>query len=187
MANGTCSVAGCGKPIKRKSLCYGHYMKQWRYGTPTPDFPPKWEDIRGQRFGALTVTAERDGRFWVCVCDCGAVVQRTLNGLRLSGDASACGKPGGCMWRVAAPGYGAAHDRVRSLRGSATEHRCVDCDAPAAHWSYNHDDPDELTGIVSGYRVTYSAHPDHYSPRCVPCHKRFDLDKQDALPVSDFS
>lgn len=28
--------------------------------------------------------------------------------------------------------------------------------------------------------VAYSMNPDHYQPRCVPCHKRYDLDRQGA-------
>jgi len=34
MNDDTCSVDGCELPVKRKrsGLCYGHYMRQWRYG-----------------------------------------------------------------------------------------------------------------------------------------------------------
>lgn len=34
MPDHTCSVNGCDLPVKRKrsGLCYGHYMKMWRYG-----------------------------------------------------------------------------------------------------------------------------------------------------------
>ncbi|HEY2639797.1 MAG TPA: hypothetical protein VGI66_07910 [Streptosporangiaceae bacterium] len=31
--------------------------------------------------------------------------------------------------------YGGAHDRVREIRGMATEHKCADCGQPADEWS----------------------------------------------------
>ena len=49
----TCALPDCDEPIKRKEFCYGHYMKQWRYGTPTPEFPSKVVDLVGQSFGGL--------------------------------------------------------------------------------------------------------------------------------------
>lgn len=30
----TCKIDGCGKPIKTKGWCDGHYKKYWRYGDP---------------------------------------------------------------------------------------------------------------------------------------------------------
>ena len=69
-----------------------------------------------------------------------------------------------------------------AMSGAASEHDCVDCGGSAYQWSYDHSDPDErvateppLTGIA------YSLNPEHYSPRCVPCHKRFDLGRLDAV------
>ena len=28
--------------------------------------------------------------------------------------------------------------------------------------------------------IAYSNNPEHYEPRCVPCHKRFDLGRVDS-------
>ena len=179
MTETTCAVNGCGKPIKRKALCYGHYMKAWRYGTPTPEHSPRWEDIRGRRYGTLTVVERKAGK-WICQCDCGDRAIRSAGELNRTGDTSVCGTPGR-HYRTDAPGYSGAHGRVRSLRGSASAHRCVDCGGPASHWSYNHDDLDELVEQVrGGYTVAYSTDPQHYSSRCVPCHKRYDLHRLDA-------
>lgn len=178
MNNGTCSVEGCVKPIKRGGFCYAHYMKNWRYGTPTPVHPPSWVDIRGKRFGTLVVV-ERVGSAWRCVCDCGEERITGAGGLNREGDSNTCGVEGRHL--RADIGYGTAHDRVRKQFGSATGHQCVDCDAPAAQWSYNHDDPNEMFDHkLSARPIAYSADPLHYSPRCVPCHKRFDLDRVDA-------
>lgn len=66
----------------------------------------------------------------------------------------------------------AVHQRVRALRGSARGWCCADCSNPAFHWSYDHTDPNEKVDPEKG---PYSVHLDHYVPRCVPCHKRFDL------------
>lgn len=177
---GKCAVDDCTKDAYRKEYCYAHYMKAWRYGTPTPQHEPAWTDLRGQRFGTLTVTEHRDGRFWVCACDCGEYARRTTNALTQYGDASTCATPGKHYYS-AEPGYTAAHDRVKRLHGSASEHRCIQCDSQAYHWSYDHMDPDELEyEYAPGKLIAYSAKVEHYHPRCVPCHKRYDLDRIDS-------
>jgi hypothetical protein len=173
-----CTLAECDKPVKRGGYCYGHYMKNWRYGTPTPEHPKRHWDLEGKRFGTLTVL-HRDGRFWVCSCDCGGTRKALSNALVQYGDINTCGMAG----RHLAPtcGYGAAHDRLRRLRGAASHHACVDCGRNASHWSYDHADADELLAYgLSANPISYSAKPEHYVPRCVPCHKRHDLSVRDA-------
>lgn len=170
-----CAIPGCGKPIKRCGLCYGHYMKQWRYGTPTPKFGPRWTDTRGQRFGTLVV-ADRVGPKWRCVCDCGETRIVSAGDLNRTGDRSTCGVAGKHL--DPRPTYEVAHERVRAAKGSASLYECVDCGNPALHWSYDRNDPNELFGGLnrSANLMPYSTDPNHYVPRCVPCHKRFDLD-----------
>ena len=178
MGDTTCSLKTCSEPTKRMGLCYGHYMKQWRYGTPTPDFPPRYTDLTGRRFGNLTVI-ERVGSTWACRCDCGAETNVRAGDLN-RGTVESCGDRS-THRRIESPGYGAVHDRLRVDRGNARDFRCVDCDQPAFHWSYDHCDPNELH-TPEGY--AYSVDPDHYLPRCVPCHKRFDLDRIDSALAS---
>ncbi|WP_203754723.1 hypothetical protein [Cellulomonas chitinilytica] len=60
---------------------------------------------------------------------------------------------------------------MRTDRGPAQAHPCVDCGLPARQWSYAHADPEEL--IQDG--KPYSLDPWQYVPRCVPCHVRVDL------------
>jgi len=171
----TCTIDNCTKPIKRKGLCYGHYMKQWRYGTPEPKHPATHAHLTGRRFGTLLVIARTNGA-WLCKCDCGKYRTARTGDLNRTGDASTCGIPGQHL--APTPTYAAAHERVKSLHGSPSTHDCVSCGQTAAHWSYNHDDPNELYAEgLSANPLAYSAHPEHYSPRCVPCHKRFDLDR----------
>lgn len=171
-----CSVPNCTKPIKRTGFCYGHYMKNWRYGTPTPTFEPKWQDIRGQRFGSLVVTDVRMGRYWICQCDCGATTKGDAGNLN-RGTLLSCGNSK-LHHRLEDVTYSAIHSRLAADFGPAKAHQCIDCDRTAAHWSYNHDDPAERIDYTMSERgIAYSLHLEHYSPRCVPCHKRYDLDR----------
>lgn len=170
-----CDVAGCDKPLKRKGYCYGHYMKAWRYGDPLHVPPQKYVDIAGRRYGGLTVSRRVDHR-WLCVCDCGNESLVTYFNLT-RGNSTTCGLPGGCLFRMDHVSYGAAHARVRTLKGRAAENDCVDCGDRAAHWSYDHKDADEVIGRAGqhGSGLRYSLDPERYEPRCVPCHKAFDM------------
>lgn len=67
--------------------------------------------------------------------------------------------------------YGAAHRRIYTERGPALEHDCATCGGPAAHWAYDHQDPNELTS-PEGW--AYSPDPNRYTALCVPCHSIFD-------------
>ena len=175
MDNDTCSIDGCAKPVKRKALCYGHYMKAWRYGDPLHVAHQPKVDLRGQRFGGLVVRdyQQRHGEAsrWLCDCDCGAVSAVRTGDLN-SGSVQSCGAVEHQLEETAE--YGAAHDRVRRLRGPASDHRCVDCDGAAAHWSYDHRDPDERRSATIKGCPPYSLNPEHYEPRCARCHRRFD-------------
>lgn len=179
MPEGTCSLPACGKPLKRAGYCYGHYMKAWRYGTPEPEHASRIVDVQGQRFGTLTVAERRDHQ-WLCRCDCGRTRLVSAGDLNRYGDVATCGhRP--THHRSEDAGYSAAHDRVRRDRGPIGEHLCTNCGDQAKHWSYDHNDPDELLEYgLSANAVAYSLNPDHYSPRCVPCHKRYDLDRRNA-------
>ena len=126
-------------------------------------------DMAGERFGSLTVTNERRGKCWVCVCDCGRIRPVTRRELLRYPNPS-CGDRR-THARADVVSYGGAHDRLDRDHGLAKTHQCVDCNGPAAHWSYDHADPDELTS-PEGY--PYSLDAGHYEPRCSSCHARFD-------------
>lgn len=72
--------------------------------------------------------------------------------------------------------YTAVHHRIRELRGSAKEYQCADCGNQAKHWSYNHDDPNERRELVGKYTLAFSTDLTCYSPRCVRCHKKHDME-----------
>lgn len=74
-------------------------------------------------------------------------------------------------WSGAEATYPAVHLRLARHQGRAADHACVDCGLAAAHWSYDHTDRNEKR---SPEGLLYSVNPDHYSPRCVPCHSALD-------------
>lgn len=168
-----CSVDNCAGAVKRGRFCYGHYMKNWRYGTPTPDHPQRWEDLTGRRYGTLTAR-ERVGGDWLCDCDCGETRVVAVGQLNRTGQRNTCGNKRNHLREDVE--YTGAHSRLRVQRGSASQHRCVECGDRALHWSYDHADPDErISQAEPTAGIAYSLDMDHYQPRCVPCHKRMDL------------
>ena len=171
-----CNVDGCTKPVRGKTgLCYAHYMRKYRYGSPTAERPKDRPhiDLTGRVFGDLTVVRYVSPGRWVCTCSCGATAT-PLTGDLNRGNAVSCGDRTAHQRRDVC-GYFAAHNRVTSDKGKASTHECVDCGRPAAHWSYDHADPEVL--IDSRLGIPYSMDPDHYQPRCVPCHKTYDLNR----------
>ena len=73
-------------------------------------------------------------------------------------------------------GYGAAHDRVKSVRGRASDYRCDEegCTSRAKDWAYDGKDPREKIGADHSTVLRYSADPAHYRPLCRTHHNRFD-------------
>lgn len=73
--------------------------------------------------------------------------------------------------------YSTVHRRIRRVLGSATQHRCAHCEKQAAHWAYDHKDPDAVTGRAGRDvpAAKYSLKPEHYFPLCRSCHSVLDL------------
>jgi hypothetical protein len=83
-------------------------------------------------------------------------------------------------WKGDDAGYAAVHIRVRKQWGPAREHSCLHCGEAARQWALNHDTPaDRLrTEVIHGGReVVFSPDPSAYIALCVPCHKRYDLER----------
>lgn len=74
-------------------------------------------------------------------------------------------------YRTPDTGDDAAYWRVKKVYGSATQYPCLDCDAPADHWTYDHTDHQERMGSNN---CPYSLNTKHYVPRCTSCHAKFD-------------
>lgn len=173
-----CMIDGCKQMSLMRSLCRKHYDRWHKHGDPLHVGKPgrrRQRDLVGERFGSLVVTAPTDGGRgrWECLCDCGnstTVQSGNLNG----GYVTACGDRQ-VHRRADVVGYSAAHHRIYRDIGKASEFACVDCGDQAHDWSYDHEDPDELIGDNHGIPMPYSLKPEHYDPRCVPCHRTFDL------------
>lgn len=78
-------------------------------------------------------------------------------------------------------GYEAAHDRVRQDLGSIRDHTCITCGKPAAQWALNHERAKGHIRYSTEKKyvgLPFSLDPTDYDPRCVRCHKRYDLDRE---------
>lgn len=147
-----CSVEGCEKKRTQLSWCGMHYMRMRRHGS--------LESVPRQCNTCSVDGCERpaQGRGW---CN--------MHLLRMS----RYGRLDARQYGTDDIGYSAAHYRVKSVRGSATNHMCTDCGNRAQDWSFNYSDPnpkyDDDTGMAYSPDVTY------YEPRCKKCHKAFDV------------
>lgn len=68
-------------------------------------------------------------------------------------------------------GYRPVHQWLNRTLGAAHTHSCSDCGKPAEEWSYQHNSADE---IIDDLGRAYCKDPACYTPRCIPCHRRFD-------------
>jgi hypothetical protein len=171
----TCSVGGCDKPSRRSlGMCIAHYSRVRRHGSPgSPEILSR--KARPSRRNTCSIEGCEEpchGREL-----CSSHYWRWLNH----------GSPGDAEFRTRGGdgvGYIGVHLRVSALRGVASAHMCQRCDKPAAHWAYDHLDPNEK--IVTHHRrqVPISLDPDHYMPLCARCHKRFDMAFRKASAVS---
>lgn len=199
MAKGMCTIDGCQNAAKTRGWCNKHYLRWWATGSTelkvrerTPpcsvDGCESVTEARGwcakhytrwRHHGSPMALLNRDQEDAIPPCRiegcekpmlargwCGKHYARWMR----TGDPNEIRAKG--PERSDMVGNGRAHGRVRQDRGWASTHQCVDCDETAAHWSYDHADPNELTSDKGPYSLDVW----HYQPRCVPCHKRFDLD-----------
>lgn len=192
MSTAQCSVDECTKAVTARAMCNSHYRKLLKYGTPTHT-QPRIADMTCDAHGCDKPRSKREwcGTHYLrmykhgdanyqrttyneCTIDGCARTPRTRTSphcevhyyrMRRTGSITLTST------RTASPSYRAAHSRIARDQGHAREHPCVDCSAPAQHWSYTHTDPDER---MSRGGQPYSVDQQHYEPRCPPCHAIFD-------------
>lgn len=168
-----CTAEGCTTKVRsaQADYCEMHYGRIRRNGH-LDRVAPEYRESRGICTIAGCDSADR-GPHGLCDVHY-ARLQRNGHPLALRGMSRGAGSDSP-SWRGADIKYNAAHTRVRAERGPARHHRCIDCGNQAAHWSYDHTDPEECRAEVG---LSYSTKPEHYDPRCVPCHKTFDLGRE---------
>lgn len=116
-----CSVGGCGKPVRARGWCSGHWGKWRKYGDPLHTVRPAKLALSGVRFGRL-VAVEDTGRrkqgqsVWVCRCDCGQSAEVQAGNLR-SGNTSSCG----CLQKEARGASSVRHGEAR-IGGHSVEY-----------------------------------------------------------------
>lgn len=163
MANGTCSIPDCGRKALMRTWCATHYNRWRETGVVGGPIEPRRKNV-----GTLC-SAPDCARPAVSVGMCSTHYQRSIGRNKLPLDAP--------VVRYGFKGdditYSGMHMRLKRWRGDAAVFRCIDCDEPAMHWSYDNADPDERIDALSG--LAYSTDTEHYEPRCVSCHARFDL------------
>lgn len=172
MNDRTCSVAGCTKPKRTRGFCNAHY-ERWRLLGTTGD-----AEIRAYGGG---ICAAGD-------CDRPSKVRgwclKHYSRVREHGDphrVTSRAMENNPAWQGDDIGYGAAHSRVRSAKGPASRHVCVDCGEPSEEWAYDNADPGEIRAPMDsllGPGCLYSTDPAHYQPMCKKCHMRFDRDRR---------
>lgn len=148
-----CAVDGCDAQSAKRGWCGKHYLRWWKHGDPIHS-PQTFTHCQIEGC-ARPPRSRTSGMCEMHYCR----ARRHGDPLTLVD-----------KHKVDA-GYRAAHSRVSRDRGRAATHQCIDCGVQAQHWSYRHDDPDEMT---SPRGQSYSLSPTHYDPRCSPCHAVFD-------------
>lgn len=202
-----CTVPGCDRTGPYKLYCTKHYQQVKKYGEVQPDKQTfdvcqvdgceksprstvsrycEMHYYRIHRNGTLATVAPRvpDAECIVDGCDAPAGYadghcRNHRLGLDRNGDyLNHSTGPFNHMWKTDEEvTYFTIHQRVSRWRGPASAHECVDCGSTAAQWSYNHKDPEERFEPYMGYSIPYSIDTSFYEPRCVKCHKHFDLEE----------
>lgn len=177
-ADGKCEIDGCDRARKSRigdqRVCLMHYKRWKKHGDASvvkkPWSPPNLNKHACSVAGCET---KEDGASGMC--------KKHGTRMRRHGDPLAYVPYSDRNWRTreAHPQwagdsitYAGAHQRVRAQRGPASRYACVDCGGRARHWSYDRRDPN----VVASEHGPYSTDVTYYEPRCVTCHKAFDLE-----------
>jgi hypothetical protein len=162
-----CAEPGCTEASYARGFCQRDYNRHRNRGEFQGTNLIAPHDITGRRYGLL-VAIRREGKLWICRCDCGATRRATVSALN-AGDYRHCGNRSLHRNNVNA-GYRTVHTRLEAQFGKASTYPCVDCGYQAAEWSYDGTDEQQV-----GKSSAYSRDLGHYQPRCVQCHTDYDM------------
>ena len=158
-----CAIEECDRASRVRGWCDMHYRRWKITGDPN-------KTIMAKRWTRSVCTVDDCDRYVAAQSYC----DMHYRNWRRNGSPIA-------ISREPAMDYKAVHQRLRTKRGKAADHLCVECFGPAKEWAYDHTDPHPLTDWVEGRSwVTYSADLDRYHPMCIKCHRNMDLGKADS-------
>jgi len=175
--NGTrnCIADGCDRAAQclDRTVCLMHYKRFKRHGDLTT-VGRKWSPPNPDKAECAVTecsTAE-DGASGYCKMH-GTRLRRHGNPIVTIATTDRAFPVGGFhyAWSGSNATYRAMHQRVKKLRGKASDYACVDCGQNAAQWSYDHSDESQ----IDGHPGPYSIDANRYRPMCVKCHKGFDM------------
>ncbi len=163
-----CQFEGCDRPSQARGWCKTHWARWRKHGDPSIVLKV------GVDFGVKKPSCEVEG------CDrpyhARGCCTKHFRRLQKHGDPLIVGEVLGRPLKGEHPSWAAVHKQLSRERGVAAEYTCVDCSQPAKEWSYDHQAVVELVDAKTG--CPYALDLDRYLPRCVPCHRRFDIAHQ---------
>lgn len=161
----TCTADDCETLAESRGYCQKHYIRWQKYGD-TSVIRRQGIDFRVKK----PCIAEGCGQMAVCRKLC----QKHYLRLVKHGNTETV-----LVERATRRGYlsiKGLHSKIKRERGVARDYACVDCGQPAAEWSYDNADPEQLTELQGGrWHMAYSLDVNHYDPRCISCHRTFDF------------
>lgn len=173
LAEGLCSVSGCGEPNRTRGFCRTHYLRWRRYGDP--------EIVRprgGVRGRVKTYAPELVERIRELYCDRGMTLEEvaaeigvdhgTVRNIMIRHEIPRRRQvrrrqtgPDNPLWRGDAVGYTALHRRVDARRGQPSKCERCGTDDPSVRYEWAN-----LTGDYTNI--------DDFERMCALCHRRFD-------------
>ena len=154
-----CAIAGCEKPRHGNVYCTEHHTRWKRTGDPLT--PLK----RQPNVGNCTVKG------------CDQPSRKTGWCASHYAQWKRYGEVKPFIYKWGEGLYAPMHALLARQMGSARTFPCVECGTQADEWSYNYDDPDEITDETHSGCV-FSRKLESYSPRCIPCHRKFDANQR---------
>lgn len=153
---------GCAKESRGRGLCATHWARWRKHGDPDV-VKRSGVDFNLASFCSVDGCDRKVQAHGYC--------SMHLTRWQKHGDPLIVGERLGRPLAGEHPSFDAIHRRLYRQRGPAREYSCADCSGPAREWSYDGLDPNQLIGKNG---APYSLELDHYVPRCVSCHRRFD-------------
>lgn len=160
-----CSMPNCDRRAQGRGLCKMHWARWKRWGDPSI-VHPKGSGNPSKKPCLVESCNRMSHAHGYC--------QMHLARWHRHGSPYIVGAVTGRPLKGDVPGWAAIHKRLRRIHGPAREHICVDCGGPAAEWSYDHEDANQIMANSNGSWFPYSLDLNHYTPRCRSCHRRFD-------------